>query len=72
MFDTDPEGENGARKSFPVLAQHGPVQYAWSASMHDGQFKNSAAGGVSAEKLRLIRDSLGRHRQMNDNHSSLV
>ena len=58
MFDTDGEGENGARQSIPLLAQYGPVQYAWSASMDEGQFKGQQPESLTAHEWHIIRDRL--------------
>ncbi|MBT6155981.1 MAG: hypothetical protein HOK71_09710 [Planctomycetaceae bacterium] len=60
MFDNDVEGENGARQSIPLLAQYGPVQFAWSALMYDGQFKNRQPESLSKEEWQIIHDRLCR------------
>ena len=39
MFDNDGPGEHGVRQSLPILAEHGPVQLAWSPLMYENQFK---------------------------------
>ena len=53
MFDTDAEGEAGARQSVLTLAQHAPVRFVWSASTHGRAFK-----GRQPESL--TRDEWGR------------
>ncbi len=60
LFDTDAEGENGARQSISLLAQYGPVRYAWSASMDDGQFKGRQPESLSREEWQRIHDRLCR------------
>lgn len=60
MFDNDAQGENGARTSIPLLAEYGPVQYAWSPSMFDGQFRGRQPESLSREEWQVIRRSLCR------------
>lgn len=60
LFDNDVEGENGARTSIPLLAEYGPVQFAWSPSMFGRQFKNRQPESLSREEWQMIRDRLCR------------
>lgn len=58
MFDNDPEGENGARTSIPLLAEYGSVQYVWSSSMFEGQFKNRQPESLSREEWQIILERM--------------
>ncbi len=67
MFDTDPAGENGARQSIPLLAQHGPVQYAWPVAMYGGQSKDRQAESLSPEEWQSLHNALSSPESMTDN-----
>lgn len=61
LFDNDAEGENGARTSIPLLAEYGPVQYAWSPLMFGGQFKNRQPESISQEEWQQVHEGISRH-----------
>lgn len=58
MFDTDTEGETGARQSLPAIAEQAPVRFVWSSSMHGGAFKGRQPETLSAEDWQQIVSKL--------------
>lgn len=60
LFDNDVQGENGARQSISLLAEHGPVLFVWIRSMFKKQFKNRQPESLSREEWEVIHDRLCR------------
>ena len=58
MLDNDSEGENGARQSLPVLAEHWPVRLIWSSTMYDGEFKGRQPESLTPEKWAAISERM--------------
>jgi hypothetical protein len=55
MFDCDAEGENGARQSLFLLAQHCRVRLGWSTAMCGGRFRNRQPESLTLDDWTMLR-----------------
>lgn len=54
MFDCDAEGENGAKQSLFLLAQHCRVRLGWSSAMCAGRFRNRQPESLTLEEWNML------------------
>ena len=58
MLANNPEGEQGARQSLPVLAERGPVQLIWAPSMHGGKYAGRQPESLTPDEWEHIHAEL--------------